>query len=235
MSLVYKKGTITNNVCVTTEKRIDVGGGAVLPTPTKLSCAFPTGPLVTLLFSAAICAGPLVYLYTTSMTSDYSADNTRAIAASVTFVSALLVFFSLKAETLFNLSLFLHIGFEVFLVDKVFEVARNTSDTTLEVMSYVGGSVIIVHLLPFLLYNGPRTLTFFAFVGIPVNTLLILFSVPSLGYKLLFDIGVTSIVLLSSCILIAPKTNVALVPALMTGIRERKLLTFESFTLERIF
>ena len=216
---------------------VSVGGGATIDRSShKFACKVPSGVLYTCLISSIILVAPLMFLYNSGLTSDYSEGPTRALTAVTSFLGATVILLTIDAKTIFNLVLFLHIGFEIYIIDKAFQFARaSTTSTTSEVLSYIGGVVVILHLVPFVLTNRSRILTLLAYVGIIVNTLLILLAMPELGPYLLFVVGITSSVLLGVTLLITTQTDTAIVPLLFEAYKKKDWIGLKPFSVERVF
>jgi hypothetical protein len=206
---------------------VSIGGGATMDRNShKFVCKVPSGILYTCLISSIILVAPLMFLYNSGLTSDYSEGPTRALTAVTSFLGATVILLTIDAKTIF----------EIYIIDKAFQFARaSTTSTTSEVLSYIGGVVVILHLVPFVLTNRIRILTLLAYVGIIVNTLLILLAMPELGPYLLFVVGITSSVLLGVTLLITTQTDTAIVPLLFEAYKKKEWISLKPFSLERVF
>lgn len=195
------------------------------------ACARPSGFLVTLTLALLAAADPLLFLYNSGLTADYSLGSTRALTAAAAVLGATAIAIFREPATLYNLALFVHIGFEVYVVDQAFLFARAAdTETASMVLAYLGGAVVIVHLLPFLVIDHRDTLSFLAYVGVVVNTLLILLAMPQLGAQLLLVVGLTSVVLLAATLLALPHAQPALLGMARRALRARTCLGCEVIT-----
>ena len=186
----------------------------------SVRCALrPAGFLVTLFFALAGPVAPLVFLYNSGLEADYSLDDTRALTASTAAVGGLVVLLFRDPKTLYNLALSIHLGFEIFLIDRAFAFASDplTAETS-AILARLGGAVVAAHLVPFYLLNHVVLLSVLAYVGIVVNTLLILLAMPALGSQLLFVVALTSSAVLVGVLHVEKP---ALIPMASLAIREK--------------
>lgn len=179
-------------------KRIAKSMPSVLPPPSKSRMPkMGAGVLPVLLLACLFGAATASFCYY-GIDADYTETRTRGLTGGAAGGAALLVLaFSRNPVILFYITLFVHIGLEIFVVDKAFAFASASNTKNVEsILAYTGAGVVIAHLVPFLLFNWPRFLMLLALVGVVVNNLLLLLSAPELGGTLLLPVGLTSVGLL---------------------------------------
>ena len=158
-----------------------------LPAPSLLSkvrceiincpVALPRGSLPLLVYVGYAAALPLSYYYGEY---DFSDDFVRAATIVGTTLFATFLVLVNDCCTWYNMILFLHIALEYKLLDTTMTYVNrdHTSDVGMA-WAWVGMVVVVLHLLPFLLVDGPTLLLLLAFVGVPVNTALAVFLDPA--------------------------------------------------------
>lgn len=154
--------------------------------------------VVPVLFISSLFAAALsLFCYYGIDDVDYSAADTRGLVIATSTVGTLFVLMAKSPAFVFNIILFSHLGLEVFVIDKAFEYGLADGRTDVEMaLSLTAACVIIAHLIPFFVYDGPLVLILLAAVGVVVNTLTILFTSTALAANLLLPVGLTSVILL---------------------------------------
>lgn len=144
---------------------------------TRYTPPMPSTFLPLLLYSALALATPLVYTY---VEYDLTDTVTRGVVIGASAVIALALLASRTAPALFNIALFFHVGIETHVIDTTltFAYADDTEQAHM-VLAVVSAVVIAAHLIPFLVSDNFFVLTFFAYVGIVVNTAIAIFLLPS--------------------------------------------------------
>jgi len=153
----------------------------------------PTGIVPTFACAAFAAFIPIMMLFGNV---DYTEDAQKAaiIGTSVAF-SGVTAMAAMSPETLHNIALFLHLGFEIKVVDTGIKYAdRMAGDDTAVVLAWSAVIVIIVHLLPFFLVNHGKLLGALAVAGVGVNTALLTY----VDTSLVLVVFVSSILLLLS-------------------------------------
>lgn len=153
-------------------------------TPTRLdktmtmmkSMMSPKGLFVTMLLAGAFTAAAPIYFYADP---DYTSVGVRGGLIATTSVLALIVPFA-GQPAWFNAVLGFYIGLEARVVDLSMQFAKDasTSDTG-SALAWTGSILVIVHLIPFLLVDYVPLLIFFAVIGIPINTALLVYIDPA--------------------------------------------------------
>lgn len=164
----------------------------------RKAATIPRGGFLPMLFVSSLFAvATSMFAYNGISDVDYSEDMPRVLTIGTAVLGTFFILIARNPVLLFNIALFAHLGFEIFVVDKVWQYAMasdtSTSDMTI---AYTGAGLVIVHLIPFFLIDNAMTLILLAAVGIIVNNLVILMSVPAFGSSLLMPVGLTSAILL---------------------------------------
>lgn len=159
----------------------------------------PKGFLPLLLYSSFFLVFPLLSEY---MTYDFTTTEVRAGTIAAATVGALILVGANDCVAWFNMGLFFHIGVEVGVLDAVMVYAQaDTTSTEGMVLAWVAFGIILVHLVPFLLFDHRDLLTLLAFAGVIVNTSALVFIDPT---RLLLTASSSSLllglVLLIACI-----------------------------------
>lgn len=135
----------------------------------KITCPVPQGFLMTLIFFVGALGLPLMFFYGDA---DYTEEWTPPFAIGLSGLYAvLLLLLSSNMSVFYNTVLGLYTGIEVRVVQTAFDfaMATTTSDRDM-VLAYVGGGVVIAHMIPFYLTDSGVVVTTLAAVGLVVNT-----------------------------------------------------------------
>lgn len=172
----------------------------------------PHGIVALLLYSGLFVTLPLLYHY---VEYDYTSDVTRGTVIGLSGVVALSVVLANSYAAWFNMALFFHIGLEVKALDKIMEYAMQDGRSTEGMaLAWTAYTVIIVHLVPFLLFDRPSLLMLLAFAGVMVNASALVFIDPDQ----LINVGFSSTTLLGATVCIAARCGVS--TSLLTCLRE---------------
>lgn len=197
---------------------------ATAPPASSARCAFfvPKGFVPTLGAAAIAALLPLLLIYV-----DFDFDDmlTRGLTIGFTALGALAVYLANDCATWYNMVLFFHIGAEVQVIDKSLAFADTASNTDM-ILAIVGASVVIAHLVPFLVVDHTPLLTLLAGAGVVVNTALLVYIDPSL---LLLMIGSSNMLLI--LVLLAGSTGcgpLSLGSQLRAAMSTRMCLTCEA-------
>lgn len=172
----------------------------------------PKGLLPVLIYSTAAFFVPFIYLY---FDLDFTSTVTRALVITVASASALVTLYSNSSTAWYNMLLFFYIGLEVKVIDVALTYAYAEGTPNVEMgLSITAAVVVIVHLIPFVLYDGVMLLTLLAFAGIIVNNITLLYLSPDL----LLLVGVMSVTLLSTVMMVCPSCKEG--PSILTLTRE---------------
>lgn len=206
---------------------IDIPAPAKKTSVTVLSgLAILDGFVPTLLFALLFGAAPIVYFYNEGATADYTATNTRVLTIAASAGAGAIVYMSRCSCMLYQLALFLHIGMEVYVTDHALQYARDSANTDVaRAFAYTGAVVVILHLIPFLLAERPKLLSFLAFVGMPINTVLILYTMPAMATPIVFFVGITGSVLFAATLVFAfDDQPITLLSLLREGMQSKSYL-----------
>lgn len=158
-----------------------------------------TGFLPVFILSSLFAVATSMFCYYGITDVDYSEPGPRGLTIAASVVGTLLVLMARDPVLLFNIVLFTHLGLEVFVIERAFVYGMDETRTDAErALAYTGAGVIIAHLLPFFVYDGPMLLILLSAVGVVVNTLSILMTSAAMGSSLLLPVGLTSVVLVGS-------------------------------------
>ena len=143
----------------------------------KCDMKTPTGFPLLLLYSAFAALLPTLYFY---MDYDYDDMMTRAGVIGASGILAVVALIANHSTTWYNMVLFYHTAIEVKLLDTTITYANaSTTDEEYMVWSWVGATIVAVHLLPFYLVDIPQLLLLLAFAGVPVNTAIAVYLDPT--------------------------------------------------------
>ena len=161
------------------------------------SIKVPKGFFPTALYSTFFLTIPLLFNY---VSYDFTTDMTRAGVVVSSVVVGGVVILANDCVAWFNVALYFHIGVEVIVLDRLMTFAQNsTTDEGHMALAWTTFAVVIVHLLPFLLFDRLGLLALLAYVGIVVNASVLVFLDPTL----LLLVGFSSTTLLGATLLIA--------------------------------
>ena len=154
----------------------------------------PTHPLAVLLNSMFFFLAPIFFLYNGGDTADYSLGRTQALTVITAVMGGIVVSANQDLVFVYNAILFFYIAIEIYIVD---QVIRYADTATRPGWATTGAVVVIIHLFPFLTLPYPRIWSSLAYVGLIINTALILLAMPELGSRLLLLTGATASSLLA--------------------------------------
>ncbi|RPF82141.1 MAG: hypothetical protein CBC65_000940 [Rhodothermaceae bacterium TMED105] len=135
----------------------------------KITCPVPQGFLMTMIFFVGALGLPLMFFYGKA---DYTEEWTPPFVIGLSALySVLLLVLSSNMTIFYNTVLGLYTGIEIKVVDTAFTYAglTTTSDTDMA-WAIIGGSVVIIHLIPFYITERGILVTTLAAVGLVVNT-----------------------------------------------------------------
>ena len=174
------------------------------------TCKCPTHPLILLSNSLFFFLAPLLFLYNGGDEADYSLGRTQAITVFTAVAGGVIVAANRDAVFVYNAILCFHLAVEVYVVDRAFRYANASSTPG---WASTGAVVVLLHLLPFFLIPNARLWSVLAYVGLIVNTALILLAMPELGSRLLLLTGMSASALLSVSISCLEKKNASPCPS----------------------
>lgn len=192
---------------------------AALPAPSighvpAGSCPTPKGLIPTMFYGGLFLLLPIIFEYATI---DYTETHVRVLTILTSAAVATAAVYADDCIAWYNMILGLHIGLEVSVIKVAFDFYNETSAGSVDserALALVTAVVIIVHLLPFLLCDNGRLLTFLAWVGVVVNAAFLVYN----DDRNLLIVGATSVGLLISTLQVIVKNNNA--PSLLTVARE---------------
>lgn len=198
--------------------------------PTKMACCpVPRGLIPILFYMAFAFAVPTVYLYAEDV--DYSDDGVRGAVIGISAFGALLLVYSNCCCCWYNMLLAFHTALEVKVIDTAltYAYADGTSDAHMA-LNIVGAVVVIVHLVPFYVYDGLRLLVLLAAAGVVVNTSILVFLDPSM---LMVFVFASSMALLADTMIIAGicEIRTSLLSVIKDAMATGKCITFNNFEL----
>lgn len=198
-----------------------------LPQRVQAAMAVPRGFIPTLLYSGFALTLPILIFYASP---DFTSTTTQGITIGASALLALLLVFANDCAVWFNMALFFHTGIEAYVVDTSlrFANAAATSDRNMA-LAITGAVVVIVHLVPFYLFDRPMLLSLLAFVGVVVNTSIVVYLDPA---NLLL-VGASSSALLALTMMVSAvcEVRVALANLLMKAMKENAYLSCGKFEL----
>ena len=179
--------------------RVTKGIGRMMPAPRM---PVPRGFLPLLLYSSLAFALPMLYHY---MDYDYEDDMTRAVVIGTSVVSSTVVLLAMDCAVWFNIVLFFHAALEVRVIHRLVDVAQADGSSDMDVaLSWTAAGVIGVHLLPFLVVDGPRLLALVGYAGVIVNSAALLYVdtdlLPLVAYSASVLLGSTLCISYTECI-----------------------------------
>lgn len=197
--------------------------------PCKASMPVPRGLVPILFYMAFAFAVPTVYLYAEDI--DYSDDGVRGGVIGLSAFAAILMVYSNCCCCWYNMLLAFHTALEVKVIDTAltYAYADGTSDAHMA-LNIVGAVVVIVHLVPFYVYDGLKLLTLLATAGVVVNTSILVFLDPSL---LMVFVFASSLALLADTMIIAGvcELRTSLLSIVKDAMASRTCITCNGFEL----
>lgn len=168
------------------------------PARKPMSMSVPGGFLPVLTYASFALVLPVLWFYASY---DVTSDAFKGVTIGLASAAALLVVIANDCCCWYNMVLFFHIGLEVKVLDVTITFARaaSTSDTDMG-LAIAATTVVVVHLLPFLLSDRFMLLALLAFAGVVVNACTLALLVEPV---LLLLVGASSLVLLAATLIVA--------------------------------
>ena len=192
-------------------------------------CTFgvPRGLIPTLAYSATAFLIPILFLY---MSYDFTDEVTRGVTIGVAAIAATAIVYANCCCCWFNMVLFFHAAVEVRVVNTAltFAYADDTSDKDMA-LAIVGASIVIAHLVPFLLIDNVTPLAILAYAGVVLNAAINVY----LDSSRLLLVGGTSAALLGSVMVIGGicEVKTSMLSLIRESIVARKCITCDGFEL----
>lgn len=180
------------------QKETITASASSLPTSTVPSSTFkvPKGFLATFLYSTFFLVFPILNEY---VTYDYDTTIVRVGVIGASVLASIMLIVANDCVAWFNMVLFFYIGVEVTVLDVLMDFAQaDNRDQDEKVLAWISFGLIIGHLVPFLVLDYEKTLTFLAFCGIIINSSTLVFVDPT---KLLIASSASSALLLSTLLI----------------------------------
>ena len=187
-------GTSTSSVSATSALSSSASSAGFL----KLHVA--RGLIPSQLFGLLFFALPMVDYYTSFDTTD---THIRAVVIALGVVAPTLLIVANDYVAWFTIALYFHVGMEVRAIDALVDYAGDggTADHA-SILAYSAAAAIGLHIVPFFLSDRCSLLTFFAWLGVVVNTSSLVFVVDSDQVMLtsLSALGLLGVVVMIACI-----------------------------------
>ena len=144
--------------------------------PSKMVVAVPSPPrgfLPLALYQAASVVFPLLLFY---VTFDFADNVVRGVFIGASALYALFALTTMDCCIVYNMLLGFHTGVEVKVIETALDYAMAAATPDYGVaLGYAGAVVVIAHLVPFFVWDGPKVVALAAAAGVVVNTALVVF------------------------------------------------------------
>lgn len=188
----------------------------------------PRGFVPTLTYSLYALAIPILWFFVDP--PDYTDNAIIGVTIGVSALTAFVVTLANDCCCWYNMMLFFHIGIESKVVDTAlaYATAGTTSDHA-TALAITGVSVIILHLVPFLLLDSTMIMSLLAFAGVVVNTAVVVYTDSSL----LLLVLASSSALLASTMIIGGVCEIrtSMLSLIKDAVSRRMCLTCQGFEL----
>ena len=193
-----------------------------------MTCSVPRGLIPTFVYSGIALILPVLFFY---VSYDVTSNVTKGVTVGLASLAALAIVLANDCCCWYNMILFFHIGLEVKVVDIGIAFARAVTTSGDHMgLAITGVTVVIVHLIPFLLTDRLMLLALLAFAGVIVNVSMLVFLEQT---SLVILVGASALVLLATTMIIGGVCDIktSMLSLVRSAFAEQKFITCNGFDL----
>ena len=178
-------------------------------------------------FACFFGAVPLMFLY---IDYDYTKEMARVGTGVIAATVGILILGANDCLAWYNFVLFFHLGLEVKLMDDLLALAQKDGTAQSDMaMCYLGFAFVLTHLLPFFLVDYVPLLSFLAYAGLVVNTIIMLYVDSTL--LLLYGLSSTALLAAIFCVGCSCKLEISMLSQLREAMYTGRWLRIETIAM----